>query len=102
MQSIRNGFYWVWWDVKGGTKTWFLTAIHNGHCTFVGQDFKIRGTKLMDDNVPFQKVPKRVIRALGDPNQLTPDDLLVMLKPPEFSPFSHLLHTKERIYATRK
>lgn len=99
---MSNGLLWVWWVNGHGQKSdWFLCRVNNGHVLFIECNIKLAASRLMQDNIPFMRVPDRLVaELLGDEK---PDELLILLDPPEYGPYFYLRYcpviSNENAYA---
>lgn len=90
---MKNGIYFVWTKVKGCQTGWFLCSVNNGHVTALGFDDKLpSAARLVSDDVPFLRLPQRLLDKL--PKDATPEDMLVMLEEPEYTPWHCMVYER--------
>jgi hypothetical protein len=94
MQTVRNGYYWVWWKTTKGGMAWFLLRMINGHGHFVGQkDNKLTGAKMLSDDHHFLKLPDRDVTW---PATATAEEILAAVEEPKHTPYYYTRFTYEK------
>jgi hypothetical protein len=93
MQTVRNGYYCVWWKTTKQDMAWFLLRMTNGHGQFIGERVKLSGAKMVSDDHHFMKIPDRDVTWTST---ATADEILAAVAEPKFTPYFYTRFTYEK------